>query len=137
MSPSSNRRAFEGEDEHLNGTVAADGEDGPREHDYDDDCDEHSVDVEESHSLPILQFAVVLLLKLAEPITASVILPFINQVSERLPLSPLLPRDNAISDALPHTQLVRDLDITGGDDKAVGYYVGLIVRTLSFIPGLV
>lgn len=37
---------------------------------------------EESHSLPKLQFAMVLLMKLAEPITASVILPFINQVGD-------------------------------------------------------
>ncbi|KDQ11871.1 hypothetical protein BOTBODRAFT_34961 [Botryobasidium botryosum FD-172 SS1] len=52
-------------------------------------------------SLPKLQFSLVLLLRLAEPITATVILPFINE-------------------------LVRDLDITGGNPKAVGYYVGLI-----------
>ncbi|KDQ11882.1 hypothetical protein BOTBODRAFT_113712 [Botryobasidium botryosum FD-172 SS1] len=54
-----------------------------------------------SDSLPRLQFSLVLLLRLAEPITATVIFPFINE-------------------------LVGDLDITGGNAKAVGYYVGLI-----------
>ena len=29
------------------------------------------------------------------------------------------------------SQLVRELDITGGDEKKVGYYVGLIVSTYS------
>jgi len=47
------------------------------------------------------QLFIVLCLCLAEPITCSVIYPFI-------------------------TELVRSLDITGGDDRKVGYYAGMI-----------
>ena len=32
-----------------------------------------------------------------------------------------------------YTQLISELDITGGDEKKVGYYAGLIVRSLSLI----
>ncbi|KAI1786343.1 MFS general substrate transporter [Ganoderma leucocontextum] len=51
--------------------------------------------------LPKLQIAILMLLHLAEPMTSHVIFPFINQ-------------------------LVSELDITGGDEKKVGYYAGLI-----------
>ncbi|KAI0714269.1 MFS general substrate transporter [Cerioporus squamosus] len=51
--------------------------------------------------LPTLQIFVLLLMQLAEPITSNCIYPFINQ-------------------------LVSELDITGGDEKKVGYYAGLI-----------
>ncbi|KAI0359917.1 MFS general substrate transporter [Trametes cingulata] len=51
--------------------------------------------------LPKLQIFVLLLMQLAEPITAQCIYPFINQ-------------------------LVSELDITGGDEKKVGYYAGMI-----------
>ncbi|RDX57347.1 MFS general substrate transporter [Lentinus brumalis] len=51
--------------------------------------------------LPRLQIFVLLLMQLAEPITSNCIYPFINQ-------------------------LVSELDITGGDEKKVGYYAGLI-----------
>ncbi|KAF9815816.1 hypothetical protein IEO21_04328 [Rhodonia placenta] len=51
--------------------------------------------------LPKLQIAILLLLQLAEPITSQCIYPFINQ-------------------------LVSELDITGGDEKKVGYYAGMI-----------
>ncbi|CDO75960.1 hypothetical protein BN946_scf184888.g10 [Trametes cinnabarina] len=51
--------------------------------------------------LPKGQFAIIMLLCLAEPITSHCIYPFINQ-------------------------LIRDLDITGGDEKKVGYYAGMI-----------
>ncbi|KAI0368602.1 MFS general substrate transporter [Pilatotrama ljubarskyi] len=51
--------------------------------------------------LPTLQIFVLLLMQLAEPITSQCIYPFINQ-------------------------LVSELDITGGDEKKVGYYAGLI-----------
>ncbi|KIM86414.1 hypothetical protein PILCRDRAFT_65362 [Piloderma croceum F 1598] len=52
--------------------------------------------------LPRLQISVLLLLQLAEPITSQCINPFINQ-------------------------LVRELDITGGDERKVGFFSGLIV----------
>ncbi|KAI0926214.1 hypothetical protein AcW1_008437 [Taiwanofungus camphoratus] len=51
--------------------------------------------------LPKLQLGILLLLQLAEPITSQCIYPFINQ-------------------------LVSELDITGGDERKVGYYAGLI-----------
>ncbi|KAI0351304.1 MFS general substrate transporter [Trametes cingulata] len=51
--------------------------------------------------LPKGQITVLMLLALAEPITSHCIYPFINQ-------------------------LISELDITGGDEKKVGYYVGLI-----------
>ncbi|PCH42370.1 MFS general substrate transporter [Wolfiporia cocos MD-104 SS10] len=51
--------------------------------------------------LPKLQIGILLLLQLAEPITSQCIYPFINQ-------------------------LVSELDITGGDEKKVGYYAGMI-----------
>ncbi|KAI0649187.1 MFS general substrate transporter [Trametes meyenii] len=51
--------------------------------------------------LPTLQIFILLLMQLAEPITSQCIYPFINQ-------------------------LVSELDITGGDEKKVGYYAGLI-----------
>ncbi|KAH9945434.1 MFS general substrate transporter [Epithele typhae] len=51
--------------------------------------------------LPRMQIFILLLMQLAEPITANCIYPFINQ-------------------------LVSELDITGGDEKKVGYYAGLI-----------
>ncbi|RDX43402.1 MFS general substrate transporter [Lentinus brumalis] len=51
--------------------------------------------------LPKLQIGILMLLHLAEPITSNCIFPFINQ-------------------------LVSELDITGGDQKKVGYYAGLI-----------
>ncbi|CCM04325.1 uncharacterized protein FIBRA_06496 [Fibroporia radiculosa] len=51
--------------------------------------------------LPKLQIGILLLLQLAEPISSQCIYPFINQ-------------------------LVSELDITGGDERKVGYYAGLI-----------
>ncbi|KAH9939493.1 MFS general substrate transporter [Amylocystis lapponica] len=51
--------------------------------------------------LPMLQIGILLVLQLAEPITSQCIYPFINQ-------------------------LISELDITGGDEKKVGYYAGLI-----------
>ncbi|KAH9850280.1 MFS general substrate transporter [Lenzites betulinus] len=51
--------------------------------------------------LPKLQIFILLLMQLAEPITSQCIYPFINQ-------------------------LVSELDITGGDEKKVGYYAGMI-----------
>ncbi|THU83159.1 MFS general substrate transporter [Dendrothele bispora CBS 962.96] len=51
--------------------------------------------------LPKVQILVVLLLQICEPVTSQSIYPYINQ-------------------------LVSELDITGGDEKKVGYYAGLI-----------
>ncbi|KAH6909200.1 major facilitator superfamily domain-containing protein, partial [Coprinopsis sp. MPI-PUGE-AT-0042] len=51
--------------------------------------------------LPVFQFGLILFLQLAEPLTSQVISPFMPQ-------------------------LIRDLGVTGGDETAVGYYVGLM-----------
>ncbi|KAH9481792.1 Major facilitator-type transporter psiT2 [Psilocybe cubensis] len=53
--------------------------------------------------LPKLQIAIVLLLQICEPISSQSIYPYINA-------------------------LISELDITGGDERKVGYYAGLIVE---------
>ncbi|KAJ7671506.1 major facilitator superfamily domain-containing protein [Mycena polygramma] len=50
--------------------------------------------------LPKLQLAIIMLIQICEPLTSQSIYPYINQ-------------------------LVSELDITGGDEKKVGYYAGL------------
>ncbi|KAH6902304.1 major facilitator superfamily domain-containing protein [Coprinopsis sp. MPI-PUGE-AT-0042] len=57
--------------------------------------------------LPLFQVFIVFLIQFAEPITATVIYPFIND-------------------------LVRDTGVTGGDETKTGYYAGLI-ESLFFI----
>lgn len=57
--------------------------------------------------LPKLQIGILMLVLLAEPIACMSIYPYINQ-------------------------LIRELDITGGNDAAVGYYAG-IIESLFFI----
>ncbi|KAJ6577498.1 major facilitator superfamily domain-containing protein [Mycena capillaripes] len=56
--------------------------------------------------LPKLQLAIIMLVQICEPLTSQSIYPYINQ-------------------------LVSELDITGGDEKKVGYYAGL--ESLFFI----
>ncbi|KAJ7895065.1 major facilitator superfamily transporter [Mycena leptocephala] len=56
--------------------------------------------------LPKLQLAIIMLIQICEPLTSQSIYPYINQ-------------------------LVSELDITGGDEKKVGYYAGL--ESLFFI----
>ncbi|KAH6909202.1 major facilitator superfamily domain-containing protein [Coprinopsis sp. MPI-PUGE-AT-0042] len=51
--------------------------------------------------LPKLQIAIVIFLQIGEPLSSQSIYPYINQ-------------------------LIRELDITGGDDRKVGYYAGFI-----------
>ncbi|KAF7986456.1 hypothetical protein HWV62_31229 [Athelia sp. TMB] len=77
--------------------------------------DEHSTllpkETKKPTPLPKLQISVLLLLQLAEPITAQCILPFI-------------------------TQLIRDSDVTGGDEANVGYYAGLIISLFFVVEAL-
>ncbi|EEB94767.1 hypothetical protein MPER_06365, partial [Moniliophthora perniciosa FA553] len=61
--------------------------------------------------LPKLQIAIVLLLLVCEPFTSQAIYPYINQ-------------------------LVSELDITGGDEKKVGFYAGLIESLFSVTEAL-
>ena len=53
--------------------------------------------------LPWRQLLIVLLIRFAEPVTAVVIYPFINQ-------------------------FVRETGVTGGDEEITGYFAGIIVR---------
>jgi hypothetical protein len=66
--------------------------------------DEHAThDTEKPTPLPKFQIFIVFLIQLAEPITALVIYPFVNQ-------------------------FVRETGITNGDERKTGYYAGIIVR---------
>ena len=56
--------------------------------------------------LPWAPLLVVYLIQLSEPVTATVIFPFI-------------------------TQFVRETGVTGGDERKIGYFAGVIVRTAS------
>ena len=58
--------------------------------------------VVERTPLPLLQIFIVYLIQFAEPITATVIYPFINE-------------------------LIRETGITGGDETKTGYYAGIVV----------
>ena len=67
--------------------------------------DEHATslhDTEKPTPLPKFQIFNVLLIQFAEPITALVIYPFVNQ-------------------------FVRETGITNGDERKTGYYAGIIV----------
>lgn len=55
--------------------------------------------------LPKFQLFIVFLIQFAEPVTATVIYPFINQ-------------------------FVRETGVTGGDERKTGYFAGIIVSTL-------
>ncbi|RXW25525.1 hypothetical protein EST38_g340 [Candolleomyces aberdarensis] len=57
--------------------------------------------------LPKLQLLIVSLIQFAEPVTATVIYPFVNQ-------------------------LVRETGITGGDEAKTGYYAGIVESTFFF-----
>lgn len=71
-----------------------------------DPCDEADLSRQpQRHSrstIPRLQLFVVLLIQISEPITATVIYPFVNQ-------------------------FVRGTGVTEGDERKTGYYAGLIV----------
>lgn len=55
--------------------------------------------------LPVFQLGIILFIQAAEPITASVIFPFVNQ-------------------------FVLESGVTGGDERKVGYYAGITVSLL-------
>ena len=69
--------------------------------------DEHPThDIEKPTPLPKFQIFIIILIQFAEPITALVIYPFVNQ-------------------------FVRETGITKGDERKTGYYAGIIVRWSS------
>jgi len=75
--------------------------------------------------LPKAQLFLLLLIRLAEPITANSISPYISEV--RSPPSP--PRQSTRTSIDVHVlQLVSEFSITEGDRRKVGYYMGILVR---------
>ncbi|PPR03542.1 hypothetical protein CVT24_007029 [Panaeolus cyanescens] len=80
------------------------GDPSPIVHNVDDEFDDTA---REPTPLPKFQLFIVLLVQFAEPITAVVIYPFINQ-------------------------FVRETGITKGDEKKTGYYAGLIESAFFF-----
>ena len=98
---------------------------GPLDIDDDETETQHFLDFDSQrkrppNSLPKLQFAIVLLLRVCEPITSQSIIPYINQAR--------LLRRSRENSSHHFRQLITELDITGGDDRKVGYYAGLIVE---------
>lgn len=79
------------------------------EHDIDDN--ENDFEPEKPTPLPIIPLLSVFLIQLAEPVTSTVIYPFINQ-------------------------FVRETGITGGDEKKTGYYAGIIESAFFFAESL-
>jgi len=75
--------------------------------------------------LPMVQISIIMLLQLCEPLTSHSIFPYINQV--RLHVNSRV-GDEADGHLI---QLVSELPVTGGDERKVGYYAGLIVRFRS------
>ena len=76
--------------------------------------------------LPKAQIAICLFLQVCEPLTSQSIYPYINQVGGQR-----ASKSCNYDDTIP--QLVSELDITGGDEKKVGYYAGLIVGFKTYV----
>ena len=76
--------------------------------DFDNSSGSGSVTPKEKRTpLPKVQLFVLFLIQFAEPITATVIYPFVNQ-------------------------FVRDTGIIGGDERKTGYYAGIIASQFKF-----
>jgi len=77
--------------------------------DFDNSSGSGSVTPKERRTpLPKVQLFVLFLIQFAEPITATVVYPFVNQ-------------------------FVRDTGITGGDERKTGYYAGIIASQFNLI----
>ncbi len=73
--------------------------------------------------LPWSQLYIVLILQLPEPLTSQVIFPFAPQVCSSATFACLAPE--------LCVQLMRDIGVTHGDERQVGYYVGFMVGVLN------
>jgi hypothetical protein len=71
------------------------------------DYEERASNKAKATPLPKLQVLIIMIVMLAEPISSTVIYPFVNQ-------------------------FVRDTGITDGDERKVGHYAGLLVSFLCF-----
>ncbi|KAH0833279.1 MFS general substrate transporter [Lanmaoa asiatica] len=78
--------------------------------------------------LPWSQISIAFLALVAEPVSSAYIFPFINQVGQQYVPVPCvyLTFRLAHGPSVPKKKLIRELDITGGDDRQIGYYAGLI-----------
>ncbi|KAI0671932.1 major facilitator superfamily domain-containing protein [Trametes maxima] len=83
----------------------------PREPPGDAQSSTRSCGTVEETPLPKLQLFILLYLQLAEPITSTVIYPFVNQ-------------------------LVRETGVTGGDERKTGYFAGLIESCFYLIEAI-
>jgi hypothetical protein len=72
--------------------------------------------------LPKAQIFLLLLIRLAEPVTSNSIVPYISEVCFLVYLL-----SNLIANHTPLVQLVSGLSIVGGDKRMIGYYTGIIV----------
>jgi hypothetical protein len=78
--------------------------------------------------LPRFQFTLVLFLQLAEHLTTTTIYPFAPEVSI---LCFFFTRE--VNWLLWTSKLIRNIGITHGEERKVGYYVGLLVRCLTVL----
>jgi len=81
--------------------------------------------------LPKAQFFLLLLLRVAEPVTSYSISPYISEVRCSASAAPI-PTNILIDDHV--VQLVSELSITDGDKRKIGYYTGMIVRSPNTNP---
>lgn len=88
------------------------GQDATTTQDRDSTSDNHQVNPPPKRTpLPKLQIFIVLLIQFSEPVTATVIYPFVNQ-------------------------FVRDTGVTKGDEKKIGFYAGIIASSLYVMLSL-
>jgi hypothetical protein len=88
----------------------------------------HEGSLRKKTPLPKVQLFTLLYLQLAEPITFTVILPFIVKVSTK-------PLCFANGRLMIVRQLIDETGITGGNASKVGYYAGLVVcRSQDIAP---
>lgn len=69
--------------------------------------------------IPWAQFNIILVTQFVEPLTSTVIYPFLPQVREQ--------HSSLTAYLLTIAQLIRDVGITHGDETQVAYYVGMMV----------
>ena len=79
--------------------------------------------------MPWNHVSLALVALVVEPISSAYILPFINQV-RHFPHVVISCPQTAVH--LYRKQLIGELGITGGDDRKIGYYAGLIVSAHTF-----
>ena len=69
--------------------------------------------------IPWAQLNIILVTQFVEPLTSTVIYPFLPQVREQY--------CSLMANMLTIVQLIRDVGVTHGDETQVAYYVGMMV----------